>query len=121
MSSTAPKTFLNDLTSHDDVIVDGNVNGIDISESVFTLSGTQTIDSRLTIIDGGVEAQQDVILSGTVNGIDLSEEAVLIYVNQTITGIPSGGHSEHHPKDILRILSEAISIALCIPFRMYLH
>ncbi|XP_030839937.1 uncharacterized protein LOC583108 isoform X2 [Strongylocentrotus purpuratus] len=84
---TASKTFLNDLTSQDVVIVDGNVNGIDISESVFTLSGAQTIDSRLTIVDGGVEAQQDVILSGTVNGIDLSEEAVLIYVNQTITGM----------------------------------
>ncbi|XP_041474066.1 uncharacterized protein LOC121422895 [Lytechinus variegatus] len=83
---TVSKTFLNDLKSEDDVTVDGEVNGVDISESVFTLSGTQTIDTQMVIVDGSVTAKQDVNLTGTVNGIDLSEEAVFSDIVQTITG-----------------------------------
>ena len=77
---------MNDVESSDIVLVGGTVNGVDLSESIFTKSGTQTVDTRITVETGGVQAQQDVIVQGNVNNIDLSEEAVLFNTAQSIDG-----------------------------------
>ncbi|XP_071507746.1 uncharacterized protein [Diadema antillarum] len=84
---TASKTFLNDVEASGNIDVTGTVNGVDISEQLFTLSTDQTVTTNITVIEGKVTANQDIIVEGEVNNIDLSEEVVLVNTSQTIQGL----------------------------------
>ncbi|KAJ8045071.1 Thrombospondin-type laminin G domain and EAR repeat-containing protein [Holothuria leucospilota] len=82
------KIFKDEVDVEGDIIVDGTVDGIDISEEIVTLLGEQTVTGKKKF-SALVKAFEDVEVSGLVNGLylpDLLEDTFNLGAPMNITG-----------------------------------
>ncbi|XP_070577256.1 outer membrane protein A-like [Ptychodera flava] len=85
---TGKKIFANDIHVNGDIIIDGKVDGFDLSEEAVTLNGNEEIPGLKTF-NNDVQMNANMVVTGNINGIDITAvEGDLLQTsgNQIIVG-----------------------------------